>query len=318
MRGVMVLAAAFLAGCGQGAAQATHRSAASGGIVPWVDRPAPAYTPPPPLRPPPYPTSAPACRAGDLRAQRGRGGVGAGNWLYVIVFRNLGPTTCLLRGYPTLTGVGPNGRRVTLRTRRSDTYFGRLAPADMRPGGRTLLYVATGAGCTNLNPIVYRHLVIDVPGVGVIAGGNAVVTKACGFLAMTQLGRPPRPARDRRPKPGTFGALHARLALPPRVRAGTALDYVITLANPSDRAVPLDPCPTYTEWLVPGRHVVRRAYELNCDTMRVIPPHGRVRYAMRVRVPADAAFGMAKVSWSGNTPTGPWAGSAVEVIPRSG
>src|SRR5439155_5237957 len=111
----------------------TKASSPTAAVVPWVNRPLPLYVTPSEqlIR---YPASAPACRSGQLRVRQGRGGVGLGNRLERIVFINTGPGRCLLRGYPTITGVTSSGNRRTLRPIRGSgggTYFGRLVPADM-------------------------------------------------------------------------------------------------------------------------------------------------------------------------------------------
>src|SRR5689334_23190051 len=97
--------------------------------VPWLDRPVALYSVPAP-RPIAYSTSAQLCRAADLRVRQGRHGVGLGNELEELVFRNVGPTTCLLRGYPSVSGVGPGRVRRVLHARHGGTYFGTLAAAD--------------------------------------------------------------------------------------------------------------------------------------------------------------------------------------------
>src|SRR5439155_11946404 len=125
-----------------------------------------------------------------------------------IVFINTGSGRCLLRGYPTITGVAPSGDRRTLRPTRGGTYFGRLIPADMAPGGRTFLDVATSAGCDGgRRPgTTYRQLVFDLPTGGRVRAGQVSITAVCG-LSMSEFGLPERYAPVPRPTPGTAGKL---------------------------------------------------------------------------------------------------------------
>jgi hypothetical protein len=58
-------------------------------------------------------------------------------------------------------------------------------------------------------------------------------------------------------------------------------------------------------------HVVHRSFRLNCE-VRAIPPYGAVRYEMRLAVPAGAT-GHAKISWSLNSPLGPFAAGVVQI-----
>ena len=76
--------------------------------VPWVNRPLPRYEVPAP-QVIPYPTSAPPCHASELRISQGRGGAAAGTLYERLVLTNIGGRTCLLRGYPTISALGPDG-----------------------------------------------------------------------------------------------------------------------------------------------------------------------------------------------------------------
>src|SRR5439155_9797354 len=111
----------------------TKASSPTAVVVPWVNRPLPLYVTPS-ARLVRYPAAAPACRSSQLRVRQGQDGVGLGNRLERLVFTNTGSGRCLLRGYPTITGVARSGNRRTLRPIRGGTYFGRLIPADMEPG----------------------------------------------------------------------------------------------------------------------------------------------------------------------------------------
>jgi hypothetical protein len=145
---VVVLAAAVW-GSGRPAAASGPATPASVGIVPWVNRPAPAYPFPAPRQTRlVYATSAPPCRPGQLRATGAATGAATGNVVERFTFTNVSRRTCLLRGFPTISGVGPGGTRRTLHPRRSPsgTFFGQLTPADLSPGRHVLLDLATEDG----------------------------------------------------------------------------------------------------------------------------------------------------------------------------
>ena len=285
-----------LAGCGSS-------GRASGGPVPWVNRPRPHYTIPGPkvVR---YPTTAPHCRPSQLRVGRGRSGVGTGNLFERLVFTNAGNQSCLLRGFPAITADTPSGRRA-LRPRHFNLG---LVPANLPPGGRTYLDFGTndcGCKCVRPHPIRYRHLGFGLPGGGRLRTGAWIVVDC--WLDVSPFGLPERLAEPK-PQPGTPATLKARINLPHSIRTRATIFYTVTLTNPTDLAVSLRPCPSYTNGL-------GRSFALNCDTVHAIPPHGHVDYAMRTRIPEKyTRNGVAKVVWSLNTPTGPYAVAAASVV----
>jgi hypothetical protein len=236
---------------------------------------------------------------------RGRDGVATGARLEELVFTNTGTTPCLLRGYPSITADTPTGPR-TLHPRRGPVFYRHFA-ADMPPKGHVLLDFGTsdcGCRCLRPNPVAYRNLAFALPQGGRVRT-RISITVDC-FLSMTAFGLPGRIA-ETKAHPGTPGMLKARIDLPRTVRAGATIFYTVTLSNPTDVAVSLRPCPSYTNGAA-------RSFALNCDTVHAIPPHGHVAYAMRIRIPEKyTRAGVAKVVWSLNTPTGPYAVAAAAV-----
>ncbi len=84
------------------------------------------------------------------------------------------------------------------------------------------------------------------------------------------------------------------LVLPPTVKAGATLTYEVDVSNPLDKAVELNPCPIYMEY---SSFHTSFLYHLNCSSVRSIPPHGVVRYQMKMPIPASAPTGKASVHW---------------------
>ena len=279
-----------------------------------MNRPLPLYVIPE-ARLIPYSTSARPCRPQQLRVSQGRSGVGLGNRLEELVFTNVGARPCLLRGYPTISAETSAGSRRALRPRRGGTYFGKLVPADLPPGGHVFLDFGTsncGCRCEGVTPTVrYRHLVFTLSQGGSVRAANVAITEDC-FLSMSEFGLPARYSQPRA-RPGTAGVLHARIRLPATVGAGTTLRYTVTVGNPTGTTVVLRPCPGYTEGVYILGLGARRSFALNCDSVHAIPARSQVRYAMRFRVPRRAVPGFAKFGWNLNTPTGPFAGGGIRI-----
>jgi hypothetical protein len=97
----------------------------------------------------PFPTSAPPCHASELRISQGRGGAAAGTLYQRLVFTNIGRRTCPLRGYPTITALGPDGRRRTLHPHPEGFTFFHPFPTSLPPGGHSFIDLATSDGCDN-------------------------------------------------------------------------------------------------------------------------------------------------------------------------
>jgi hypothetical protein len=141
------------------------------------------------------------------------------------------------------------------------------------------------------------------------------VTAGCGVLNISGLGKEPGTFVEPTPRPGSVGTLRAtREGFPDKARAGTTVGFVVALANTTDVAVSLSPCPSYTMVINPGRPTVHTLY-LNCDKVTVIPPGATVRYAMELAIPSEVSpdWPLAKFGWSLNTGFGPYAGGALKI-----
>jgi hypothetical protein len=282
------------------------------GVVAWVNRPAPAYSPPP-SQASPYPTSAPRCLATQLRASAGPSGAAAGNRSDVITLTNVGPT-CLLDGRPVVTGLNAAGQRVSLSPR-PNTFFGPLLPADIPQGAHGYIYFGIaslcGSGAEQSTSTEYRALAFDLPSGGRLSSQLTLTVGSCG-LTMDDMGLPAPVSTQPSPNPGTLGTLNVHVDLPAAVRAGDTLRYTVVLYNPTATPVSLSNCPSYTEILgYPNNRSL--SFMLNCDQVKAIPPGANVVYAMELKVPADAATGTSKFGWHLNDPDGPFAGGAVTI-----
>jgi hypothetical protein len=285
-------AALLAAGCASVA-----RPGSEAGVVPWVNRSAPAYVPPPQ----PRPTAAyPPCRAWQLTGRAGRGGPAAGTVYQQVVLINRSNRPCTLSGGPAaVTGVLVTGGTTTLtRTAMGDGFnLVGPGPANLRPGQGGWITLSYGDGCpalTSGGEAGYRTLFVVFDGGRVRVDFKVTLNLICG-LETSRFGAPPPPGRR-----SPLNVLTATLAPPATLRAGAAASYTVTLRNRSEDLVRLEPCPSYTEYLGvfsgPGRSVyVDRHYYLNCAAIRQIAAHGSVTFAMRIPVPAGA--GQAKLDW---------------------
>jgi uncharacterized protein DUF4232 len=297
---------AGLAGCGAGApGSAAHLAVGpvattSGGrhVVPWVDRPGTMFVPSPiPTRPPK--TDARPCTAADIRVRPDGGNGGGGHQYSTFAFRNISSSSCLLKGFPRVVASEPGRQDVVASD--GGFFVGHFeVTADMAPGQVTYLSIETETDCTaryttpNTWPtLIYHTVTVDIPGGGDVqlhfAGTSLDVL--CGLFTGRFDG--PHPATRYTSSPIAHAT--AALELPSTVRAGTMLDYVVHLTNPTSRTMTLDPCPAYTQGVgSAGKEILA----LNCDVVRRWLPHQTVRYAMQIPVPATTPTGPAEVHWN--------------------
>ena len=90
-------------------------------------------------------------------------------------------------------------------------------------------------------------------------------------------------------------SLRPTLELSARAKAGEVLHYVVVLSNPTDEEIALDPCPGYLQIFGP----LTEGHSLNCDEAPTVPAHGRVRFAMQLRLPSGIA-GRFTLHWDFN------------------
>jgi hypothetical protein len=288
-------------------------STPSGAVVPWVDRPAPAYVEPTPK---PYPTDARPCGPKDLEVSAGDVGAGLGNINLPVTFVNSSDSTCVLKGEPTIGGLKADGMLVPLTITRG-SYFGDPGPpANIATGEAAALNISGADACpaalSGMHP-VYPMLRIGLPGGGGVDAAAHGFDTVCG-VSVSQFGVPAdaEPAID-----PPLSPLTAQISAPPTVVAGQILMYTVTLTNPRSTDVSLSPCPAYDEFVGSGSNNTWIAtvlyYYLNCDASPTIPAGASVTYAMRLSLPANQPEGMAKFGWDVQGGGGPWANAPMMV-----
>lgn len=264
--------------------------------VPWLDLPA---TPPSPTSAAGRPTAA-ACAAADLSAAvAGGAGAAGGHIGYRVTVRNVGQRRCTLTGPAVVSGTDlTSGAAVTL-TSGELTFFDRSAderPPTLDPGESAVLTIIGASGCNGgANAHEYRFTKVTVAG-RADSLRDVTLTVSC----RPQVGPWARPVPEPETSPSTdteaYRQLRVRIDAPATAAPGTPMRYVVTLTNPTDTRVRLDPCPAYTE----GLSKVVASYQLNCE-VEAIAAHASVRFAMVLPLPNDRALlpsGEANLSWN--------------------
>ena|ERR1035437_4822642 len=282
-------------------------------IVQWVDRPAPEFVEPTPR---PYPTDARACRPADLAMHVGEPGAGLGNTNLPVEFVNTSSSTCLLNGYPTISGVRSNGSLTPLPAHQG-SYFGDPGPvANIGPREVAALNISSADACPAAQSgehASYPTLRISLPGGGSVDVPVGGFDTVCGVW-VSQFGVP----ADEVPVPAPpLSPLTARISASTTATPGQNLEYTVTLTNPTSTDYRLDPCPAYTEFVGTGTLTIWvatvRDYYLNCDGTPTIPAGRSVTFAMRLQLPADQPDGMAKFGWDIQGGGGPSANAPLEI-----
>ena len=309
------------------AGRTVPRAGPPAGVVPWVDRPAPPFSPPPP-RPPPSPPPAKyaPCTAAELTGRPGVTGVGAGNVTRNLVFTNTSGRACTLAGGPReITGVRRDGRRVRLVTGAVSGIsldYGLLGPANLQPGQSAQVVLHTTDMCPKaIEGRIDNFIALEV---GIQHSGAVRIDfppgqpykAVCGVNAYTfGVALPPAPKHS-----SPLDVLTVTRSMPRRLTAGTTASYTVTLRNPTSHPVALRPCPSYLEFVQPigtkpPPWAALPRYYLNCQAAPEIPAHRSVTFAMRVPVPAISGRARsAKYGWMLQD-TGVETGGAVTVAP---
>lgn len=298
---VIVLAAVAISACAGGPQRVP---AAGSGAVPWIADPGRAMA---------QPAAAPAarpCRAADLQVTVGGAGAYQGHATQEIRLTNGAGDACFLPGVPSSTLLFDDGSQ-------ESTDPGRFATsrADVQPGQSVEVLLGTPGTCAGAGPARSRVATrlrlqpaaggsVDVPGIqlDVQCGPSSVV--------LFEVGDAPAPAGVPQ------SALTASISAPQAAVRGQVLLYTLTLVNPTDQAIPLSPCPSYSQSLsqpsTGGIRGVHGTWLLNCVS-GAVPARGSVAFEMRLEVPAAMSAGPAKLYWDLEVASGAAAGMGIAV-----
>jgi hypothetical protein len=255
--------------------------------VPWRPAPRPAL-PPAPLRP--RLPVARACEADDLETPEYTGDKHS-RGRYSLVLFNVADTRCTMRQSTAIVATDPRtGRRVELPTEPAIVDTVGDPPPTIEPRERAEIDLVLTDDCdappnpAYVSPALYT------------AGREFPIRKFVFHTGcLVRLGA----WRVRQPDlPAPY--LEVRIGVPNTVQRGRPLVYYVLLRNAGPAPIPLDPCPVFYQRLT-GNERPAEHHEFNCPG-REIPPYGRLRFEMRIDVPADMAPGYQYLIWRAVAP----------------
>jgi Protein of unknown function (DUF4232) len=259
------------------------------------------------------PTTGRACRAADLRVSDVGGNGGGGHGYATFEFVDTSPTPCILKGFPRVVAT-ERGKPAVVAV--DGGYFvGQEKSATMTPGISTSLDIETERDCDaryalpNQWPtLMYHTATVAIPGGGTVVLHDEFDVE-CGLFTGQFGVDEPQPEYTQSPIDGATAAIE----LPSAVDAGTTLQYVIDLTNPTAHDMVLEPCPSYQQGMGEGG---KDPLEFNCSAVHLLPAHQTQRFAMELAIPADFPTGSAEVYWNVAATTDPYIGASgsVDVI----
>lgn len=260
--------------------------------VPWLDQPGIMPTTGVPAA---RPTATP-CTENDL-AQTAKvvGANGAaGTQIQTIALSVVGTRRCTLAGSPTLLVRDGSGNLFTPPSDRNfpPPYPAGQEPATVDPGEAALVTIDTSLSCNGgIGDRVFTEVYLKV-GAGRVRVDQLRLDYTCDAVSVGRWYRPT--GQQEAPAPLTDAGITASIQAPASVAAGGRLEYVVTLANPNDSAVDLNPCPVYRQTFYKSSALLT----LNCTQGPTsLAAHSSVSYAMRIQVPDYAPAGPAPLSW---------------------
>lgn len=278
-------------------------ASAANGVVPWLNRPAAAPAPAQAAAPAP---AQHACSASDLKVVPGQQGAWRGNATQELRITNRSTESCYLPGAPSLELHHP------------DAFVEPVSPAaaaqqriDLAPDEDAYILLGTPGACdAAIGPErkVATRLKLFPRGGGNLTLDGVHVDTLCGparVLQMEAIQDESKQAAKAAANAAAAGKslglrqLTAAISAPASVARGETLRYTVTLTNPTDAAITLAPCPSYTQSLNSEGLSQNSTYLLNCaGAAGQIPVGSSVSFAMEAAVPADMTGQGVKLSWS--------------------
>ncbi|MBV8302539.1 MAG: DUF4232 domain-containing protein [Candidatus Dormibacteraeota bacterium] len=271
------------------------------GAVAWAPLPFEPYLPAP--LPTPTPAPAPTCGTSQL-AVSGLDAVGAtGNDGVVVELTNSSNRTCFARNYPRVTLLGPGHGRLIAA---SGGFFDAATPSgDVSPGARAAFIVSGSWNCSSqANSPHASQLIASLPGGGLVSvalpggyapGSNALlltVPTSCGVWATHVY---PYPVAQPTSPLDPLAALRPAILAPTTIEISSPLVYVISLSNPTNASISLNPCRGYVQTF-DGMKTSSFEYELNCADAKPIAPGSDESFV--IEMPSyPASTGSHQVCW---------------------
>lgn len=245
------------------------------------------------------------CGAVDLKLVAGQTGAWQGRASQQILLTQVGPEPCYLPAPPDAAALLPDGAVDPATPNRSAVHR-----VDLRPSQGAFLLVGTPASCAGVgHPKVADRLRLTLPGSQVVTVDGVWINVECGPPEVLIFSADPAPTPT-----GPLAGLRVRMDAPGTVQRGTTLTYLVTLANPTQNTIVLDPCPSYTEALGTAADVgPLRTLLLNCSAAPSLAPGAQLVYEMKLAVPSTMPLGPTKLSWQLDVPAGATAGARLSV-----
>ena len=287
-----------LAGCGVTATNTTAGTTAN--PVPWINSAGAA-------RASAAVQAARACRAADLSAKAGNAGAYHGMANQEIILTNQGQDACFIPGPPAAEVILGDGSRRPVTQASDPTVAHRL---DLAAGQTAQFYLATPAGCAGADqPLVATQAELTLTTHERIAVTGTWVNVRCGAPVVAMFYAGPAPAAT-----VPASGLTATIAVPSSVARGSVLRYLVTLTNPTNGAIALNPCPSYTQTMgTSPTTAVHQTLVLNCAAMPTIGAGASVVFEMQFAVPANFPSGGTKLGWFLEVPNGYGVGATVSI-----
>lgn len=238
---------------------------------------------------------------GDVTVSLGRTGAWHGESAQAIALRNVAAHTCALATPPTAVVV--RGGTSTLAPDQISPANGGLQPLTLSPGEGAFVSVSAPASCDTPGGIARTIRLTSAYLDDVVTLEGAYVPLACGTPAVS-MWYDTRESTSSDP----LAKLQARMLVPATLSPGATTKYTVELTNPTDTAIDLDPCPSYSQQLTGVDIHVEELLALNCGPVDRIGPGDTMSFAMRIEIPEDTPAGPAKIGWHlavpGGTTTG--------------
>lgn len=284
--------------------QATVSAASS--VVPWLNQPAAA----PASAPAAQASAQHACAASDLKVVPGHQGARRGYATQELRITNRSTESCYLLGAPSVELHHPDDfvEQVSPAAAPADVAQQRI---DLAPDDDAYILLGTPGSCeASIRPErkVATRMKVFPQGGGNLTLDGVYLDTLCGpakVLQMEAVQDEPKQAAKVAANLAAAGKslglreLTGALTAPESVARGETLRYTVTLANPTNAAIKLAPCPSYTQSLYTEGRAQNSTYMLNCaGAAGQIPAGASVSFAMEAVVPADMTGSGMKLSWS--------------------
>ncbi len=243
------------------------------------------------------------CRASDLSVTAEFVGAATNNVSQPFSLTNTGSAGCVLQGYPSRVQGWQDGRWQDLRFTQGTAFIQEdpsPSPVDLAPGGQAELILGTEDACNGGDigaSKLYSRLQVTLPDQTTLEL-NEAVNAFCGLDVSSFHPLPIPQSSAPISSPGPLNGLQVQMHAPAMTTAGTTLSYTVTVSNPTDADIALDPCPSWQALIdnpVGPDGMTQVSGPIDCASTPAVPAHGGFTVQMHIKVPT--AVGNAKFVW---------------------